>query len=122
MKINAPDETFTGESRYGDLVLEFKDGVAECDALPDAVRSYMEGAGYGIDELAGPDDAGDPDPEPFDPTKHTVEEVRAHIDGLDDSDPDARDAEVARIVEAEKAGKNRSTLLDGIEGVSGSDA
>ena len=55
--------------------------------------------------------------EPFDPATHTVEEVRAYLDGLDDSDPEARDAEFARVAEAEKAGPNRSTLLEGIEGV-----
>lgn len=55
--------------------------------------------------------------EPFDPAAHTVEEVREYLDGLDDSDPGARDAEFARVVEAEKAGQNRSTLLEGIEGV-----
>ena len=54
--------------------------------------------------------------DPFDPGKHSVEDVRAYLDGLDASDPEKRDAELQRVVEAEKVGKNRPTLLEGIEG------
>lgn len=50
MKITSPDTTYTGESRYGDTVLEFKDGVAEHEGdLPYGVSLYLQGAGYGID-------------------------------------------------------------------------
>lgn len=49
MKITAPDSSYSGESRYGETVLTFKDGVATFDAdLPHGVRQYLEGAGYGI--------------------------------------------------------------------------
>lgn len=54
--------------------------------------------------------------DPFDPGKHSVDDVRAYLDGLDASDPEKRDAELQRVVEAEKAGKNRPTLLESIEG------
>lgn len=57
-----------------------------------------------------------PTPDLFDPGKHSVDDVRAYLDGLDASDPEKRDAELQRVVEAEKAGKNRPTLLEGIEG------
>ncbi|MEV8177198.1 hypothetical protein AB0O99_04020 [Cellulosimicrobium funkei] len=52
----------------------------------------------------------------FDPGQHSVDDVRAYLDGLDASDLEKRDAELQRVVEAEKAGKNRPTLLEGIEG------
>lgn len=74
-----------------------------------------------IRDLFKEDPAGAGDPgqggEPFNPSDHTVEEVRAYLDGIDDSDPEARDGEFVRVVEAEKAGENRSTLLESIEGV-----
>lgn len=149
MKIHAPDPKFDGSSRYGDLELKFKDGVATHDGdLPHAVRAYMVSAGYGIDRKAPkreaapgpqahdavtrigtpladastgkqPDESGqggETPPEPFDPGQHNVNDVLEYVGGIDDSDPEAHDAEVARIVEAEKAGKNRSTLLEAIEG------
>lgn len=50
MKINSPDKTYTGDSRYGDTVLKFRDGVADYDGdLPHGVRQYLQGAGYGLD-------------------------------------------------------------------------
>lgn len=44
----------------------------------------------------------------FDPAAHTVGEVAAHI-------ADAPEAEVARVVEAEKAGKARKTVIETAE-------
>lgn len=50
MKITSPAEGYTGKDQYGDTVLNFKDGVATFDGeLPDGVRQYLEGAGYGLD-------------------------------------------------------------------------
>jgi trigger factor len=58
--------------------------------------------------------AGDPRPAgegtstgstPFDPSAHTVEEVRAH---LDQATPSERD----RVLQAERDGKARSSLID----------
>lgn len=52
----------------------------------------------------------------FDPADHTVDETLDYLAALPDEDADARDAEFARVVAAERAGKNRSTLLSVIEG------
>lgn len=49
MKITSPAEGYTGKDQYGETVLDFKDGVAEYDGdLPDGVRQYLAGAGYGL--------------------------------------------------------------------------
>ncbi|WP_404285427.1 hypothetical protein [Glutamicibacter arilaitensis] len=86
--------------------VQFANGTAETDNQ--AVINYCKGAGYTVEvEPSGP----------FDPSKHNVGEVRAYVEGLDDSDPEARDAEFTRVVEAEKAGKNRSSLIESWEGV-----
>lgn len=55
-------------------------------------------------------------PDPFDPGEHDPAEVLAYLAGLDDTDPEVHDAEVVRVVEAEKAGKNRAEVLELIEG------
>lgn len=53
MKIHSPAEGYTANDRYGDVVLEFKDGVAEFDGdLPAGIRQYLAGAGYGLGEDA----------------------------------------------------------------------
>jgi len=49
----------------------------------------------------------EPDPEQFDPAAHTVDDVLAYVDGH----PDA----AASVLEAERAGKARTTLLDALE-------
>lgn len=87
--------------------VQFANGEAETDNA--AVLAYCKAAGYTIE-------AGKP-AGPFDPNKHSVPEVRAYIDGLDDSDPEARDTEFNRVVEAERAGKNRKSFMDSVEGV-----
>lgn len=101
--IKAPVATFNG-SVSG---VQFANGEAETDNA--AVLAYCKGAGYTIEagKHAGP----------FDPSKHSVAEVRAYVDGLDDSDPEARDAEFVRVVEAERAGKNRKSFMESVEGV-----
>src|SRR5690242_18051311 len=49
MKITSPAEGYTGKDRYGDTVLDFQDGVAEHEGdLPDGIRQYLQGAGYGL--------------------------------------------------------------------------
>src|SRR5690348_11887619 len=49
MKIYSPAEGYTGKDQYGETVLDFKDGVADHDGdLPDGVRMYLSGAGYGM--------------------------------------------------------------------------
>ncbi|WP_076260866.1 hypothetical protein [Intrasporangium flavum] len=74
MKISSPDKTYTGESRYGEVVLQFEDGVAKFDGeLPAGVRQYMLGAGYGIGSKkpADPEDTPAP-PDPRDVTHESV--------------------------------------------------
>lgn len=49
MKIHSPAEGYTGKDQYGETVLDFKDGVADYDGdLPDGVRQYLVGRGYGL--------------------------------------------------------------------------
>lgn len=69
MKIQSPAEGYTGTDRYGSVVLEFKDGVAEYDGdLPAGVRQYLKGAGYGIGSTkpTPPQPVEVPDPREFD--------------------------------------------------------
>lgn len=117
-KITSPIKGFAGRTVFGPIAVEFKDGVAETDAkLSDGLKAYLKGKGYKVGR--GTTASNTPDtstPEAFDPGKHTVEDVQAYLASLDGSDPEKHDAEVQRVVEAEKAGKNRSTLLEAIEG------
>ena len=49
MKITSPVEGYTAKDQYGDVVLDFRDGVAEFDGdLPVGIRQYLAGAGYGL--------------------------------------------------------------------------
>jgi PKD repeat protein len=66
---------------------------------------------------AEPQEAPAPEPEPapeeppegaYDPADHTVEEVKTHAEGLSDD-------EIRAILDAEVAGKNRSTLVSALE-------
>lgn len=102
--IKSPVEGFTGIV----VGVHFKGGVGETDN--EGALNYFGRHGYTVETPQEP--AG-----PFDPSKHTVEEIRAYVDGLDDSDPDARDAEFARVVEAERAGKGRKSFLESVEGI-----
>lgn len=66
MKIYSPAEGYTGKDQYGETVLDFQDGVADHDGdLPDGIRMYLSGAGYGL----GSKKTADPPevPEPADP-------------------------------------------------------
>lgn len=103
-KIIAPVEGFNGDIAG----VQFKDSVAETDN--EAVISYCAGAGYTVEfEPAPPAD-------PFDPAKHNAEEVLAYVAAIDDADPESHDAEVVRVVEAERAGKARKSVLEAIAG------
>lgn len=49
MKIHSPAKGYTNKDQYGDVVLDFQDGVAEHEGdLPPGIRQYLVGAGYGI--------------------------------------------------------------------------
>ncbi|MER7070964.1 hypothetical protein [Terrabacter sp. NPDC000476] len=68
MKISSPDKTYTGQSTYGETVLDFEDGSATFDGdLPAGVRAYLQGAGYGLDSEPAQVDA----PTPADPREVT---------------------------------------------------
>ena len=42
MKIQSPVEGYTAKDQYGDVVLDFQDGVAEFDGdLPVGIRQYL---------------------------------------------------------------------------------
>lgn len=68
MKIHSPAEGYTGQDRYGETVLDFKDGVAEYEGdLPPGIRQYLVGAGYGLGSKkpARPEPAEVPDPRDY---------------------------------------------------------
>lgn len=66
MKIHSPAAGYTGKDRYGETVLDFKDGVAEHEGdLPSGIRQYLVGAGYGVGSKKAAEP--EPTPEPADP-------------------------------------------------------
>ena len=115
-KITSPLEGHSGRTVFGPLAVEFKDGFAETDEkITGGLKAYLERRGYkvqGVKKTA----AKDTPPAQFNPGDATVEEVIEYLASFDDTDPEKHDAEVVRVVEAEKAGKNRSTLLEAIQG------
>lgn len=129
-RISTPVQGFTGVSAG----VNFTNGVAEIDApvlpeLPEgkvlgrkeraereeiaqreSVRklAYFRSQGYGIEELDEPDDQAPDetaDEEPFDPAEHDVPEVLAHLTEADEE-------EQARVIAAERDGKNRKTITE----------
>ena len=87
------------------------DGVWAC---PADVVDVMKGRGWEVTEA--PDDsldglfdpAADDEPEStaFDPSEHTVQEVNDYLDQHRENAP----GEVERVLELERAGKNRTTI------------
>ncbi len=114
--VTAPTHGFSGESAG----VSFKDGVGQVNDSSKEGRAaieYFRRRGYtltpeGADE-DGPEpstplDPDDPGPElpPFDPSEHDAADVIAYLDAhADDGD------ETARVLEAEKNGKARKTVL-----------
>ena len=62
-----------------------------------------------VETLHNPGDSAADQGNEFDPADHSVEEVKAYIE-------DANDEERQRVLEAEKSGKARKTLLSDEEG------
>lgn len=60
--------------------------------------------------------AAQQDGEPFNPSEHEVDEVLEYLTNIPDEDPEAHDAEVVRVVEAERAGQNRPEVIEAVEG------
>ncbi|HET6353390.1 hypothetical protein [Streptomyces sp.] len=112
-RITTPVLGFTGISAG----VNFTDGTAEVEIADGDTQTYNARAlayfrsqGYGIEELDGPEDA-EPEPEepdddePFDPSEHDVPDVLAHL-------ADADEDEQARVIAAERDGKNRKTITE----------
>ncbi|WP_104088011.1 hypothetical protein [Arthrobacter sp. GMC3] len=104
--INTPVKGFNGVV----VGVTFTDGVGESDDV--ASLEYFGRQGYKVECEAAKDNADDP----FDPAKHNVDEVLAYVAAINDADSEAHDAEVVRILEAERAGKDRKSITEAIEG------
>lgn len=102
VKINTPVEGFDGIV----VGVTFTKGAGETS--DPAKIQYFERHGYTVESEAPAD--------PFDPAKHNADEVLAYVAAIDDAEPEAHDAEVVRVVEAERAGKARKSVLEAIEG------
>lgn len=73
-KITAPSEGYTAQDRYGEVVLDFHDSVAEHDGdLPVGIRQYLLGAGYKVGSKKG--DQPPDEPVPADPREATHQVV-----------------------------------------------
>lgn len=83
----------------------------------DGVEGQAAGT-FGITSINTADN--DEGSELFDPAEHTVEAVLEYLNGLDDADQEAYNAEVQRVYAAEQNGKARKSLLDEIEPLNGS--
>lgn len=95
IKITSPIKGFNESSTFGPLTLSFKDGVAEVDELPKALRAWLERKGYKVEDAAA-------EPEgPFDPAKHNQDKVIEHLeaDGIEAE-------EVERVLAAEATREN----------------
>lgn len=111
--VSAPESGFSGEA----CGVAFKDGtgrVTDESKEGRAAIEYFRRRGYTLTREGGDEDVADeaepnsPDEggEPFDPSKHDAADVIAYLDAhAGDED------EVARVLEAEKNGKARKTVL-----------
>ncbi|MGY0023749.1 hypothetical protein ACVHNB_32870 [Streptomyces sp. YJ-C3] len=109
--VHAPMGDFSGESAG----VSFRDGVGHVtDEAKEgrAAIEYFRRRGYTLTrdgaEKGEPAEPQRPEQgdEPFDPAEHDAPEVIAYLDAhADDED------EVARVLDAEKAGKARKTVL-----------
>lgn len=98
-KITAPVPGYTGTVAGVALA----NGTGETDS-PSAV-AYFRRHGYGVEPAEEP--AADEESDaPFDPAAHTVDEVAEYLAEADEAERD-------RVLDAEAAGKARSSLLKG---------
>ncbi len=51
--ITSPAKGYTGRTSFGPLVVDFEDGKATVDNLPDGIRDYLLGAGYKVGSKQG---------------------------------------------------------------------
>jgi hypothetical protein len=109
-----------------DVEPTFPDGEPAESWKVDELRAFarqhdvdLKGATKKAEILAAIVDAKEqtgPGADAFDPSQHDADAVLEYLAGLDDTDTEARDAEVARVVEAERSGQNRAELIEAIEG------
>lgn len=52
----------------------------------------------------------------FDPSEASATDVLGYLATIDDADPEARDAEVVRVLESERAGKARKSVIEAVGG------
>ncbi|MBM7767354.1 hypothetical protein [Glutamicibacter nicotianae] len=108
--IKSPQEGYTGTDTYGPLTLEFKDGVATTDeTLSAGHKAYFKKLGFKVSGSRA-QSTESADEGPFDPSKHSVDEVLAYLGVAEGHDPVIA-GEFERVIQAEEDGKNRSTLL-----------
>lgn len=108
--VTAPMAGFSGES----CGVTFTGGVGHVDDSSKEGRAaieYFRRRGYtltpeGSDEAqAHVQEGATPPAEPFDPARHSADEVLAYLDSTTDED------EIARVLDAEQHGKARKTIL-----------
>ena len=88
-------------STYGGVVLAFDSkGIARVDSLTPALSKWLSAAGYEVRDLDNPSG----EPTQFDPSDYRVEEVTKYL-----ADADA--TERARVLDLERAGKNRASII-----------
>lgn len=107
-EITAPETDFTGDSAGATFVR----GVAQVDGDTAAGRAqlnYFRSSGYGVralDEEPAPAEPDEGDVE-FDPAKHNLEDVLDYLASVADDEE-----ETARVIDAERNGKARKTILE----------
>ena len=109
--VTAPDPEFEGDS----CGVVFKDGAASVSDETKEGRAaveYFRRRGYTMTPVAEAEQqepAGASPEGPFDPAAHDASEVIAYLDAL--GDDEEAEAEFARVIEAERNGKTRKTVL-----------
>ena len=109
IKIESPIKGFSEKSVIGSLSLEFKDGVATTteEKLNDGMKAYLKRRGYKVSTGGSVPAATDG---PFDPSKHKAEDVLTYATSTEVSTE-----EITRVLDAEKSGKNRKGVTEGLQ-------
>jgi len=88
-------------SAYGGQVLNFdENGIARVDQVRPALEQWLRAAGYRVVDT----DAHPEQKAVFEPAEHDVKTVLAHL-------ADADETERARVLDAEKAGQSRVSII-----------
>ncbi|MFE1350149.1 hypothetical protein [Streptomyces sp. NPDC058757] len=114
--VTSPDPEFSGES-CGVLFTEGAAAVSDEEKAGRQAIEYFRRRGYGLTPAADAAEAGpqgngpDEGDEEFDPAVHDAAEVIEYLNALDPQADSEQAAEFARILDAERAGKARKTVL-----------